>query len=97
MKQSKKMYEHVEQWLGSGKTQREYVKDLGITKDSFSYWVKKYRREFGQRSNGEDTAPEIRSNDYSFIEVSSQPAATTKAKIPQAEIKLPNGVHIIVY
>ncbi|MFQ3578778.1 MAG: hypothetical protein SNJ71_01380 [Bacteroidales bacterium] len=97
MNKSKKMYELVELWLGSGKTQREYVKDLDITKDSFSYWVNKYRREFGKDNKTDGTVHKNRSKEYSFIQVSSEPAPTTKVKTPQAEIKLPGGIHIIVY
>lgn len=98
MKTSKEMYAHVDQWLKTGKTQREYVKALDISKDSFSYWVNKYRREFGNnKSTAIDSVSRNIPSEYSFIQVSEESTANIKSKKPQAEIKLPNGVHIIIY
>jgi len=98
MNTSKEMYVHVERWLSTGKTQKEYVKELDISKDSFSYWVNKYRREFGtNKSISIDSAPTNNPTEYSFIQVSEESVAGKKSKYPQAEIKLPNGVQIIIY
>lgn len=100
MKTSKEMYTHVERWLNSGKTQVEFAKEINITKDSFSYWVKKYRREFDTNKSGKlDSVSKKFKDKYSFIELPSEPIINpvSKTRIPQAEITLPNGVQIIIY
>ena len=41
----KQMYELVEDFLRSGKTQREYSLQLWIGRAKFNYWVCKYKRQ----------------------------------------------------
>ena len=44
MNLEEQMYELVEDYLRSGKNQREYSQQSGIGKAKFNYWVCKYKR-----------------------------------------------------
>ena len=52
MNLEKQMYELVEDFLRSGKTQREYSLQSGIGRAKFNYWVCKYKRQQEESSAG---------------------------------------------
>lgn len=78
------MYLAIELWQESGLSQRAYCKQEGLTRSSFEYWLKKYRREDNQRrsSNIPNT----------FIPVEISPAQA----IPSGHIHItyPNGIRV---
>ena len=62
MNLEEQMFSLVEEFLKSGKTQREYSKDQGIGRAKFNYWVCKYKTRHRQSSAG-------------FIKVETVPAS----------------------
>ena len=39
------MYTTIEGWLSSGQSQYKISKELGISRNTFKYWLNKYRKE----------------------------------------------------
>lgn len=72
------MFELVEDYLKSGKTQREYSLQLGIGKAKFSYWVCKYKRQQEEPS-------------AEFIKIETASAVQQDHEL---EILYPNGVRL---
>ena len=78
MNLEKQMYELVEDYLRSGKTQREYSLQAGIGKAKFNYWVCKYKRQQEDPSVG-------------FIKIET---ASAMEQDQELEILYPNGVRL---
>lgn len=73
-----KMFELVEDCLGSGKTQKEYSQEAGIGYAKFNYWVCKYRKQQEPSAGA------------GFIKVDTLPVGEPG----ELEILYPNGVRL---
>ena len=78
------MYAVIEQWKGSGKSQRAICKETGVSLHIFRYWLKKQRTEQAAVND------KVNNND-SFIPVSAE----RPVSLPEIQIMYPNGVTII--
>jgi hypothetical protein len=81
------MYSEIELFFASGLTQREFVKGKDYTKDSFHYWLTKYRLE-------KKTLPS-EDQEKVFHEIDLSKAPNTSVKL--LELTTRSGVHIIIY
>ena len=76
------MFELVEQWQQSGKSQKQFILEHDIKLATFGYWVKKYRQHH---------AGEI---GFAKVELGQAPGTTTSAKI---EIELAGGIVVRIF
>ena len=76
------MFELVEQWQQSGKSQKQFILEHDIKLATFGYWVKKYRQHL---------AGEI---GFAKVEFGQAPGTTTSAKI---EIELADGIVVRIF
>lgn len=75
------MFELVEQWHQSGKSQRQFSAEHNIRLVTFSYWVKKHRQQ--------------KNTEIGFAKVElGQPTSYTPARI---EIELADGIVVRVF
>ena len=87
------MFVKVDEWKKSGLSLREFASSLGLSKDSFEYWVRKKRK--------------LECNSPSFVELSPfvQPRVSVEvtSKHPESDIPaqivftFPSGMCIKVY
>ena len=78
MSLEEQMFSLVEDYLSSGKNQREYSQQAGIGKAKFNYWVCKYKRQQEEPSSG-------------FIKIET---ASAMQQDQELEILYPNGVRL---
>lgn len=93
------MYSHVESFLSSGLSIRNYAQKYGLTRSTLNYWVQKKRRENAQ-SCCADQNP-------SFVQVSFDQEKdldritcntnTYRASSPQAILRFAGGLSIEIY
>lgn len=79
---SARMFELVEQWQQSGKSQQQFSVEHNIKLATFGYWVKKHRQQM---------ASEI---GFAKVELDHQPNSFTAARI---EIELADGVVVRIF
>lgn len=72
----------VEQWMQSGRSQKEFVRQQGIKLATFAYWVKKHKQHH-ETLNG-----------FARIELSDIPPAQRLAKL---EIALADGMVVRIF
>ncbi len=77
------MFELVEQWQQSGKSQSQFSTENGIRLHTLGYWVKKYRES-------QDTH-----QGFASLRVSEE--AKTYSAQPRIEIELGSGVVVRIY
>ncbi len=76
------MFDLVEQWQQSGKSQQQFSVEHNIKLATFGYWVKKHRQQ---------KASEI---GFAKVELDHQPNSFTAARI---EIELADGVVVRIF
>lgn len=77
------MYAHIAAWEKSGRPQREYIDEQGISKSVFGYWLRKYRQEQQLKSG-------------SFVAVTAPVGALPRA-VGFASFRLSNGSELILH
>ena len=85
------MFAHVQSWQSTEMTKKAFAQSIGVTKDKFDYWLKKYKRLY--ESN---TLPPT------FIQLG--PPITASCSTPQRsdaklemELSLPSGLCLKIY
>lgn len=73
----------IQEWRGSGLSQRRFCEDRGISFSSFCYW----RRRLREEGEGESSSP--------FIPVEIRPLARSPYPTPY-EVRLESGIRIRV-
>ena len=81
----KKMYTSIETWQSSELSLEKYCQQEGLAKSTFSYWLKKYRKEQGQDSRNESK------NSFIPMQIAIPRAQDKKTQVP-IEVHFPNGV-----
>lgn len=76
------MFELVEQWQQSGKSQQQFSTEHNVKLATFGYWVKKHRQQ---------RASEI---GFAKVELEQQPCSFSRAKI---EIELADGMVVRIF
>jgi hypothetical protein len=77
------MYELVEQWQQSGKTQKQFSEENHIKLATFMYWVQKYRQ--------------INVPDHGFATLTIGQETVDSNKSPKLEIELSGGIVVRIY
>lgn len=77
------MFELVEQWQQSGKSQSQFSSENGIRLHTLGYWVKKYR--------------ESQDTHQGFASLTVSTEANGQAAHPRIEIELGSGVVVRIY
>jgi hypothetical protein len=77
------MYELVQQWQQSGKTQKQFSEESHIKLATFIYWVQKYRQ-----ANGSD-------HGFASLTISQETGVGTPT--PKIEIELSGGIVVRIY
>jgi len=77
------MFEIVEQWQQSGKSQSHFSSENGIRLHTLGYWVKKYR--------------ESQDTNQGFASLAVSGEAKGQAADPRIEIELGSGLVIRIY
>jgi hypothetical protein len=77
------MYELVEQWLQSGKTQKQFSEENHIKLATFIYWVQKHRQ--------------INAPDHGFATLTIGQETVVGNKSPKLEIELSGGIVVRIY
>jgi transposase-like protein len=80
---SQSMFEIVEQWQLSGKSQSQFSSENGIRLHTLGYWVKKYR--------------ESQDTHQGFASLTVMEEAKTHWAHPRIEIELGNGLVVRIY
>jgi hypothetical protein len=83
------MFSHVEAFRSSQQSQRNYCKRQGIALSTFQYWAKKYREEFSEDDNPDETP--------GFIPVRVEPdPEVDQVRTPgQLHFLFPNGIQVM--
>ncbi len=76
------MYELVEQWQQSGKSQQQFSSEQNIKLAKFSYWVKKHRQQKASKIG------------FAKVDLSKSPLSSSTARI---EIELAEGLVIRIF
>lgn len=76
------MFELVEQWQQSGKSQQQFSTEHNVKLATFSYWLKKHRQQ---------KASEI---GFAKVELEQQPISYSRARI---EIELADGMVVRIF
>ena len=91
----KAMIAHVNEWMGSGLSLRDFAQKNGITKGKFAYWVAKVKN-----------ANDPMSQPSHFIEISASTDKvnplcdahqTLKSSTAQLELTFPSGLVLKIY
>jgi hypothetical protein len=77
------MYELVEQWQQSGKTQKQFSEENHIKLATFIYWVQKHRQ--------------INVTDHGFAALTIGQENGVENPIPKLEIELSGGIVVRIY
>ncbi len=77
------MYELVEQWQQSGKTQKQFSEDNHIKLATFIYWVQKHRQT---------NAP-----DHGFASLTISQETGVGISTPKLEIEISGGIVVRIY
>jgi len=77
------MFDIVEQWQQSGKSQNQFSIENGIRLHTLMYWVKKYRQ--------------LQTGHEGFATVSIDGEPERSPAIPRIEVELPGGLVVRVY
>ena len=77
------MFELVEQWYQSGKSQSQFSSENGIRLHTLGYWVKRYR--------------ESQDTHQGFASLTVSGEAKTHSAQPRIEIELGSGVVVRIY
>ena len=80
---TRSMFEKVEQWQQSGKSQSQFSSENGIRIHTLGYWVKKYR--------------ESQDTHQGFASLTVSEEAKTHSAQPRIEIDLGSGVVVRIY
>ena len=77
------MFDIVEQWQQSGKSQSQFSSENGIRLHTLGYWVKKYR--------------ESQDTHHGFASLTVSGEVKTHSAQPRIEIELGSGVVVRIY
>ncbi len=80
---SQTMYELVEQWQESGKSQKQFSEEKNIKIATFIYWVQKYRQD--------------KASGHGFASLSLSPEPAAGSIVPKIEIALSGGIVVRIY
>jgi hypothetical protein len=86
------MFAHVKSWQSKDMTKKAFAQSIGVTKDKFDYWLKKYMKLHG----AENSSP-------AFIQLEppiAKPKPGPKASVPsklEMELSLPSGICLKIY
>ena len=84
------MFNLIEQWKESGKTQKQFSSEQGIKYSTFLYWKKKYRQSSTNSHNNGFLPLEVISRDER--DNSSDPALQ-----PKVEVEFSSGITLRIY
>jgi hypothetical protein len=77
------MYELVQQWQQSGKTQKQFSEENHIKKATFIYWVQKYRQ--------------VNAPDPGFASLTISQETGIGNPTPKLEIEITGGIVVRIY
>jgi len=77
------MFNLVEKWQKSGKSQKQFSSDNGITFYAFNYWVQRHKRS--------------KSSNPGFASVTLTPDPDPVYSNPKIEIELTGGIVVRIY
>jgi hypothetical protein len=86
------MFSHVKSWQSTNMTIKAFAQSIGVTKDKFEYWLKKYRRIY-----------EAKNGPAAFIQIepaTTKPWPEPKPTVPpklEMELLLPSGLCLKIY
>jgi len=83
LKQKSQMYDLIEQWQSSGKTQKSFISEHGINSWTFYDWLKKYRKENGR-------------NNFLPVHVQKKEKEPVAVEAGMIEIHYPNKVKLVI-
>jgi len=83
LKPKSQMYDLIEQWQSSGKTQKSFISEHGINSWTFYDWLKKYRKENG-------------GNNFLPVHVREQEQVKAAVEPTMIEIHYPNKVKLVI-
>jgi hypothetical protein len=85
-----KMFNLIEKWKESEKTQKQFCSEQGIKYSTFLYWMKKYRQSSTDNQNNVFLPLEVVSRDES--DNSRDPALQ-----PKVEVEFSSGITLRIY
>lgn len=81
------MYSIIDSWLSSGQSQYKISKELGMSRNTFKYWLDKYRKEMGNDHISKET--------FIPVHVSTMPKAVfQEVGSGMITIAYPNGIKV---
>lgn len=87
------MFARVDEWKKSGKTVQEFTSDIGISKSSFKYWIRKKRDSMDGSKQFVELIPSVKPLN-GFQKSSKANEAATQAQI---EFTFASGLTVKVY
>ena len=84
------MFTLIEKWKESGKTQKQFSRDHGITYSKFLYWTRKYRQSFKRNDNGFLPLEVVASNEEST-------SSNETFQQPRVEVEFKSGLTLRIY
>ena len=84
-----RMFTLVEKWKESGKTQKQFSREYGITYSKFLYWTRKYRQS-SRNGNGFLPLEVVASNEES-------PGSDEALQHPRVEVEFKSGLTLRIY
>ena len=91
------MFGHVERWLSqSNITQSTFAKEVGLTKNVFSYWVRKYKATKGEGSSSSSFVEISPSQESQAVVKEQSQEKSIRMSKTAIEISLPGGICIKV-
>ena len=85
-----KMFNLIEQWKESEKTQKQFSSEQGIKYSTFLYWMKKYRQSSTDSQNNGFLPLEVISRDEGDNSRESSPQ-------PKVEVEFSSGITLRIY
>ena len=89
------MFSHVKRWKNrSNISQSSFAKEIGLTKNAFSYWVRKYNESQDKDISSCGFVELAPSKETKPVVIEQSPTKTETVSKQEIEISLPGGISI---